>query len=103
MVDNPAHNSEGDFAIDSNGKLQLKSGTADTTGIQTGTYSGIGLYQPELFKAIDVARRPLREVLFPAITAGKVSATRHDGKWFDIGTPERLHMLDRLLRDSYHR
>ena len=99
MVDNPPHHSEGDFAIDASGKLQLKPKASLRTGVRTCTYSGIGLYQPGLFRPLKVARCPLREVLFPAITAGKVSATMHDGEWFDIGTVERLQMLDGLLRD----
>ena len=98
MVDNPAHNSEGDFAISANGKLQLKPDTSQNPVMQTCTYSGIGIYHPRLFKPLDAVRCPLREVLFPAIAAGDVSATMHDGKWFDVGTVERLQMLDRLLR-----
>jgi MurNAc alpha-1-phosphate uridylyltransferase len=29
---------------------------------------------------------------------GKVSGARIDGRWVDVGTPERLHQLDASLR-----
>jgi MurNAc alpha-1-phosphate uridylyltransferase len=32
-----------------------------------------------------------------AIRAGRVSGELHAGRWYDIGTPERLATLDREL------
>ena len=45
----------------------------------------------------DGMRAPLRPLLELAIETGHALGTRHTGRWFDIGTPERLAELDRLL------
>lgn len=103
MANNPAHNPGGDFVIDSNNTLQLKSDTDNShdTDTRTVTYTGIGLYHPALFKSLQIAPYPLRDVLIPAIQDGKVSAEIHQGLWFDIGTIERLQALDSLLRGQH--
>ena len=44
LVDNPVHHPEGDFALDS-GRVVL-------SGKNRLTFSGIGIYQPKLFKDI---------------------------------------------------
>jgi MurNAc alpha-1-phosphate uridylyltransferase len=31
---------------------------------------------------------------------GQVSGERHDGRWIDVGTPQRLADLDALLHPS---
>jgi MurNAc alpha-1-phosphate uridylyltransferase len=92
MVDNPDHHSKGDFAL-SGGRLALQ-------GAAKLTYSGLGVYSAELFHGFAAGKRPLREVLHPAIAAGKVSGEHYRGVWLDIGTPERLESLRRLLSGS---
>jgi len=90
LVDNPAQHPNGDFALDS-GKLAL-------TGKSKLTFSGIGVYQPVLFKDVvpgSVAK--LAPLLNQAITAGKVSGEHYQGVWVDVGTPERLRLLDGQL------
>jgi MurNAc alpha-1-phosphate uridylyltransferase len=32
--------------------------------------------------------------------AGRVGGLRHRGRWVDVGTPERLAQLDRMLREE---
>ncbi len=96
MVNNPAHHPEGDFTIAPGGKVQIKNdiGKFDSEAF---TYSGIGLYHPQLFKSLPVAPLPLRDVLIPTIKAGQTSASVYDGLWFDIGTVERLKALNDYL------
>ena len=98
MVENPPHHPDGDFAITSGNKLRLTNkGRDGNPESATYTYSGIGLYHPALFRTLPVAACPLRDVLTPAIKAGQVSATVHNGLWFDIGTVQRLQALDEHL------
>ncbi|MBN9133917.1 MAG: nucleotidyltransferase family protein [Nitrosospira multiformis] len=87
LVDNPAHHPDGDFS--------LESGRVTITGKERLTFSGIGIYQPELFQDIvsgTVAK--LAPLLKEAMAREKVSGQRYRGSWVDVGTPERLRLLD---------
>ncbi|MGZ5053733.1 MAG: N-acetylmuramate alpha-1-phosphate uridylyltransferase MurU [Methylobacter sp.] len=87
LTDNPEHHPEGDFGLD-------KSGLVVTNNIEQFTFSGIGLYRPELFNDIPVGPCKLGPLLRQAIAVGRVSGQKMDGFWMDIGTPERLQELD---------
>lgn len=91
LVDNPLHHAEGDFA--------LKGDQVMLTGDNKLTFSGIGIYQPQLFNAIKpgIAMK-LAPILRQAIQAGKVSGEYFSGQWVDVGTPERLELLDQQLK-----
>ena len=97
MVPNPGHHPDGDFVL--NGS---KVGDGDTaTGDQKLTFSGIGLYRPQLFsKIVRGTPAKLAPLLRGAMKTGQVSGERHDGLWIDVGTPQRLADLDALLRAS---
>jgi MurNAc alpha-1-phosphate uridylyltransferase len=86
LVDNPAHNTDGDFGLD--------SGQVVLNGEQRFTFSGIGLYRPELFCDIAPGPSKLAPILRKAISAGRVSGQKTDSFWMDIGTPERLQELN---------
>ena len=92
MVRNPAHHRNGDFALQADGRLRLARG--EEQGL---TYSGISVMHPSLFAGLEQAPLALRPVLDKAIAAGQVSAETFPGRWFDIGTPERLADLETLL------
>ncbi len=87
LVDNPAHNSRGDFGLDKSGRV-----VAGSTELLT--FSGIGLYRPELFCNTPPGPSKLSPLLRQAIAKGRVSGQKADGFWMDIGTPERLQELD---------
>lgn len=92
MVPNPAHNPEGDFALQGTVLKQPEAGDAAFT------FSGVGVYHPDLFAGIQpgvVAK--LAPLLREAMAAGKVHGELFNGFWMDIGTPERLEELDRRL------
>ncbi|MBE7420955.1 MAG: nucleotidyltransferase family protein [Zoogloeaceae bacterium] len=90
LVPNPPHHPRGDFA--------LRDGRVSGDGEAKLTFSGIGLYDPRLFAGIARgARASLTPLLRAAMEAGAVSGELHAGLWFDIGTPERLADIDRLL------
>lgn len=97
LVGNPPHHPAGDFTLH-DGKVST-GGTAP--GMANLTFSGIGIYRPELFA--DITRgtpAKLAPLLNDAIAAGQVSGERHAGRWVDVGTPERLAALDIELRHA---
>jgi N-acetyl-alpha-D-muramate 1-phosphate uridylyltransferase len=90
LVDNPPQHEKGDFAIE--------EGNLVCTGKQMLTFSGVGVYQPDLFKDIvkgEAAK--LAPILRKAIDNNSATAQYYQGVWHDIGTPERLKNLDKLL------
>lgn len=90
LVPNPDHHPDGDFALEA-GLVRLGSGPKFT-------FSGMGVYRPELFRGIVPGEKAkLAPRLRTAIDGGLVSGELHTGLWRDIGTPERLAELDRLL------
>ncbi len=93
LVDNPEHNLKGDFG------LQARRVAGDTAPRLT--FSGIGLYKPQLFTGIvRGTKAPLAPLLREQIAQGHVSGEHHRGLWMDIGTPQRLDELDKMLRAS---
>lgn len=90
LVDNPPHHPDGDFA--------LVEGRVVEAGPRL-TFSGIGCYRPELFARVPAgAKAKLAPLLREAIAAGRARGERFAGRWVDVGTPERLAVLDRELR-----
>lgn len=92
MAPNPDHNPEGDFLLDSHGRLGFKDGA----GLAL-TYTGLAMIDKRLFANSDRFGEvfPLREVLRPAIAAGLVTGELYRGVWSDVGTVERLEALNR--------
>jgi MurNAc alpha-1-phosphate uridylyltransferase len=90
LVDNPPHHSGGDFC--------LIKGLVAAEGGQRLTFSGIGVYHPALFATIaSGARHQLAVLLRTPIAQGRVSGEHHAGTWTDVGTPERLQLIDQML------
>lgn len=92
LVDNPEHNLKGDFGL---------QGARITDIAPKFTFSGIGLYKPQLFADIQRGTKaPLAPLLREQIANGKVRGEHHRGAWIDVGTPQRLHELDLQLRTA---
>ena len=122
LVPNPAHNPGGDFGLSPNGMaLNLpKSGAASgqanrpLDAIDPGTlphaaqhprytFSTIALYKRAFFEAAwcpipsgnpEGVKAPLAAMLRAAMDQGLVSASVYEGLWVDVGTPERLALLN---------
>ena len=91
LVDNPAQHPQGDFAIE-NGLLK-------NDGVVKLTFSGVGIYHPDLFASLVPGESAkLAPLLRQAITQSLASAEHYQGVWHDIGTPERLSSLDAELK-----
>lgn len=89
LVANPPHHLSGDF--------HLCDGRVLAEGEPRHTFSGIGVYHPDLFADCVPGAFPLAPLLRQAMGERRVSGTLHHGRWCDVGTPERLAQLDRWL------
>ncbi|OAJ71348.1 mannose-1-phosphate guanylyltransferase [Methylobacillus sp. MM3] len=90
LVDNPPQHAQGDF--------YLEDGRLVERGASRLTFSGIGVYRPELFAAIvPGSKAKLAPLLHAAIAQQRATAEHYRGDWVDVGTPERLQALDRKL------
>lgn len=93
LVDNPPQHPHGDFAL-CNGKVY-------DAGEHKLTFSGVGIYRPQLFAGIPRgAKAKLAPLLREQMALKKVGGLHHCGRWEDVGTPERLRQLDEELRTS---
>lgn len=88
LVDNPVQHPDGDFSLDGQQVVTKRAGDSLT-------FSGIGVYDHQMFAAIaSGTRAPLAPLLHQAIGQGRCSGERHGGIWSDVGTPERLAQLN---------
>ncbi|MCK9564017.1 MAG: nucleotidyltransferase family protein [Bacteroidales bacterium] len=94
LVPNPPFKATGDFTLDGEGRLGYPQ-----EGDRASTYSGISVMRPEIFALYPAAseRFPLRDVLESSVRAASVSGELFQGQWWDIGTVERLNMLNGRL------
>ena len=107
LTDNPVHNQQGDFALSDDGQVHDESVGKDAARL---TFAGVGVYRSSLFdhwrriigNAPGTERTPPRFKLVPllreAMAGSQVSGAYHQGRWTDVGTPERLRQLDAELR-----
>lgn len=93
LVDNPAHNPSGDFALSDTGRVLRKAEAP--ANLARLTYSTIGLYRPAMLAGLTAGQAaPLRPCLEKAMEADRLSAEHYLGRWTDVGTPERLAQLN---------
>lgn len=89
LVENPPHNPAGDF--------ELQHHRVVEAGGQRFTFSGLGVYRPELFAGCKDGKFKLAPLLRAAVAQGRVGGELYTGGWTDVGTPERLAELDKKL------
>ncbi len=90
LVDNPPQHPEGDFA--------LNDGQLYAEGPNKLTFSGIGIYHPDLFRGCVVEKARLAPLLRQAMASKQIAGEHYRGQWHDVGTPARLQELDAQLR-----
>ena len=90
LVKNPEHNNGGDFSLEN---------YIVGYGQERYTYSGISIVSSQLFNSLKITSEvfPLREVLKPAISSGRVSGEIYTGDWCDVGTIGRYNNLNKRL------
>ena len=89
LVPNPQHHPKGDFAL--HNKRLLNDGDI------TFTFSGIGYYSAKLFETQSYAKAALAPLLREAISNDRISGSLYSGRWYDIGTPQRLDAVNKEL------
>ncbi|MDV3242361.1 MAG: hypothetical protein LOY00_11425, partial [Methylocaldum sp.] len=92
LVPNPEHHPRGDFALHDGMVL-------DSVDCRF-TFSGVGVYRPELFAGCSPGKFPLAPLLRRAMADGRVSGEVYAGFWMDIGTIDRLQAFDEYLRSN---
>lgn len=93
MVKNPDHHPEGDFA--------LNVFSLNNEGEPRYTYSGIGVFRPSMFDAVQPGEiMRLSTLLREYASRGQVGGELYYGDWTDVGTLERLEKLNAPLKRS---
>lgn len=98
LVDNPEHNPDGDFSLGAGGELLNKNK-------HSLTFSGISLLSPKRFQQplpssllVDLFKQLIREQ--EEQQQRLITAQHYRGKWIDVGTPERLEDLRKLVTNT---
>lgn len=93
LVKNPAHHPKGDFA--------LNSFSIANDGEPRHTFSGIGVYRPEMFDQVAPGQSAqIAPILRQYAEKGLVGGEVYRGDWTDVGTVERLAQLNAPLTES---
>lgn len=96
LIDNPAHNPQGDFCL-GEGKV-LDTALLNETAL---TFSGISLLSPQLWAECTSGAYPLAPMLRSAMLQQQITGSKLNADWVDVGTPQRLSDLEqRLCGDS---
>ncbi|OUS28345.1 mannose-1-phosphate guanylyltransferase [Gammaproteobacteria bacterium 45_16_T64] len=90
LVDNPTHNTMGDFNVDSASSLVTELGPS----VSGYTFAGISVLSPKLFAEKQNGCYPLAPLLRNVMVESKVSGEHYGGVWVDVGTPERFASLN---------
>ena len=91
LVDNPPQHPDGDFG--------LNGGLVRDNARNRLTFSGLGIYRSTLFDPVAPgSRHALAPLLRAQMAQGRVAGEHFSGEWDDIGTPQRLAMLEARLR-----
>jgi len=89
LVENPAHNPDGDFSLN-HSELQT----------ERYTFSGVSRFGRDFFNEYPAGTLRLGPLLKEQLVTGRVSTELYLGQWDDIGTPERLIKLNESLAKS---
>lgn len=89
LVANPAYNPNGDFG--------LQGGYVSPDNQPRYTFSGISVYHPRFFASATPGRFSVVPMLMDAMARRQVTGEIYTGAWHDIGTPERLQALQKIL------
>ncbi len=84
LVKNPAHNPKGDFCLSQNGIVTPPARTANTL-----TFAGISRIHPGARTRL-AGTQGLADVIRSLIPSQRASAQHHEGRWYDVGSPDSL-------------
>ncbi|MDY6415687.1 MAG: nucleotidyltransferase family protein [Succinivibrio dextrinosolvens] len=90
LVENPEHNSHGDFSLDPQSKLCSR-------GPQF-TFSGVAVYSSAVFEGYPIEKRPLLPIFEKLAQNRELKGELLKGSWFDVGTIERLNNVNTYIK-----
>jgi MurNAc alpha-1-phosphate uridylyltransferase len=90
MTDNPSQHPQGDFYLRDG--LLSDAGEGDKL-----TWTGLRIIDPVLFANCSDGVFSIVPLLKKAMSEGRVSGEYYGGRWFDIGTPQRLREINELV------
>lgn len=90
LVNNPAHNPNGDYAIDGDY-------LSNRDDLNKYTFSGIAIYHPDFFKNCTDGKYSVTPIVKEMANKNTVSAELYPETWHDIGTQERLEIAQKAL------
>ncbi len=95
LIANPPHNPNGDFALDDQNEVCMKS-AEEKYRYPSLTFSGLSVVDPKMISHYPKLREkfPLLEVFQYAIAERRLRGEFYRGNWSDVGTPERLAALN---------
>ncbi len=96
LVENPEHNPLGDFVLADDQRVFDKT-ALDGKHQAALTFSGISLIKAALFDGTTEGAFPLAPLLRQAMATNNASGELYNGRWVDVGTPERLQQVENLL------
>ncbi len=102
LVPNPPHHPRGDFALIAGEPVDApEAAAAADVAAERGaeapprfTFAGIAVYRPEFFAGCVDGAFPLKPLLLREMAVRRCSAELYAGRWEDVGTPERLAILN---------
>ncbi|KTD39087.1 nucleotidyltransferase [Legionella nautarum] len=89
LVNNPQHNSQGDFDLHQPNRLSNQH--------KRYTYSGIACYRPEAFQQYKAGRYSLVPLFHQLIEKNLATGELYQGLWVDIGSLDRLKFANSLV------
>ncbi|MEM8593641.1 MAG: N-acetylmuramate alpha-1-phosphate uridylyltransferase MurU [Pseudomonadota bacterium] len=96
LVDNPEHNPDGDFSVSPDSSLVASEPRDANDSMHT--FAGMSVVSPNLFVDEQYQGMGLGNILREAMRTDQVRGEYFTGAWVDVGTPERLQLLDQELR-----
>lgn len=98
FVTNPEQHPNGDFTL-----MEGRSYTFDQEKQgEALTYSGVAVIHPKMFEGLEGGKRALAPLLKQAMSQQKISASKMNAVWVDVGTPERLNLLDQQIKQGLY-
>jgi MurNAc alpha-1-phosphate uridylyltransferase len=92
LIDNPAHNPSGDFALDGH--------YVRPKGEKCLTLMGLYICHPKLFAKCQPGSFRIPPLFTKAMEQNLITGEHYTGKWIDVGSVERLRELETLISSN---
>lgn len=97
LTSNPEDNPLGDFGLNGDVLNEKESAKNSSLASKTYTYSGMGIYHPELFADSQAGTFSVVPLIKKAIKERRAYGFYSSAAWFDAGTVERLKRIEEFI------